>query len=139
MYAESYLDAANCVLAHSRHPHREPVYLLYAHTVELACKAFLRAQGQSIAEIEAGDRPLAQLVDACLAQGLGEGDHMGKAGRAVLEMLDIGETGARYIRTGFRRRPELSLLRLVAERLLDAAKAYCVPAGVGRPSAAPAP
>jgi hypothetical protein len=134
MYADSYLDAANCVLAHSRHPHREPVYLLYGHAIALACKAFLRAAGLPIREIEADDRPLAQLMDACLERGLEEADHLGRAGRTALELLDIGETGPRYIRTGFRRRPDIGLLRLLAERMLGATKPRCVPVGGGRAS-----
>ena len=65
MYADSYLDAASCVAAHSRHPHREPVYLLYAHAVEFALKAFLRSKGASIDEIEAHGHRLDPLLGAC--------------------------------------------------------------------------
>src|SRR5581483_4362479 len=100
MYADSYLDAASCVAAHSRHPHREPVYLLYAHAVEFALKAFLRSKGVSVDEIEAHGHRLASLIEACRAEGLEEPAHIEKAGAAAVSLLGLGDTDARYVRSG---------------------------------------
>ena len=136
MYADSYLDAASCVAAHSRHPHREPVYLLYAHAVEFALKAFLRAKGVSIGEIEARGHSLAPLLNACRAHGFREPPHIEKAGAAAVSLLDLGDTDARYVRSGFKRRPDLPGLRLFAEWLISDTKALCVPRGPSRKSAA---
>ena len=127
MYADSYLDAATCVVAHSKHPHREPAYLLYAHAVEFALKAFLRSKGVAIDEIESHGHRLAPLLDACHAHGLEEPGHIGKAGRAAIALLELGDTDARYVRSGFRRRPDLSGLRLFAEWLIAVTEAICVP------------
>lgn len=129
MYADSYLDAAGCVAAHSKHPHREPVYLLYAHAVEFGLKAFLRSTGASIDEIEAHGHRLVSLLDACRAQGLKEPAHIGKIGAAAVSLLELGDTDARYVRSGFKRRPDLAGLRLFAEWLIAEAKDVCVPHG----------
>lgn len=133
MYADSYLDAANCVVAHSRHPHREPAYLLYAHAVEFGFKAFLRAQGLSIPEIEAHEHRLGPLMATCHERGLKEPDHIAKIGQAAISLLELGDTDTRYIRTGFKRRPDLPALRLFAEWLLGEAGTHCVPRGRVRP------
>ena len=129
MYADSYLDAAGCVAAHSKHPHREPVYLLYAHAVEFGLKAFLRSTGMPIDEIEAHGHRLVPLLEACRARGLEEPPHIRKAGAAALDLLELGDTDARYVRSGFKRRPDLAGLRLFAEWLITEAKSVCVPHG----------
>lgn len=136
MYADSYLDAASCVSARSRHPHREPVYLLYAHAVEFALKAFLRSTGVSIDQIEAHGHRLAPLLDACRDQGLNEPAHIQKAGASAVSLLDIGDPDARYVRSGFKRRPDLPGLRLFAEWLIGETKSLCVPKGPSRRTAA---
>jgi hypothetical protein len=135
MYADSYLDAANCVMAHSRHPHREPVYLLYAHAIEFGFKAFLRAKGLSITEIEAHGHGLGSLLTEAHAQGLKEPGHIAKIGEAAIGLLELGDTDTRYIRTGFKRRPDLPALRLFAEWLLRESETYCVPRGKAKPLA----
>ncbi|HLG89658.1 MAG TPA: hypothetical protein VKZ79_20955 [Alphaproteobacteria bacterium] len=136
MYADSYLDAASCVAAHAKHPHREPVYLLYAHAVEFALKAFLRAKGVSIDEIETHGHRLAPLLDACRVLGFQEPPHIAKAGAAAVGLLELGDPDARYVRSGFKRRPDLPGLRLFAEWLITETKALCVPRGQARKSAA---
>lgn len=129
MYADSYLDAAGCVAAHSKHPHREPVYLLYAHAVEFGLKAFLRSTGVSIDAIEAHGHRLVPLLEACRAQGLKEPAHIRKTGAAALDLLELGDTDVRYVRSGFKRRPDLAGLRLFAEWLIAETKDVCVPHG----------
>jgi len=132
MYADSYLDAANCVMAHSRHPHRAPVYFLYAHAVEFALKAYLRSKDLPIQDIEAHEHRLSPLMAACRERGLKEPDHIEKIGSAAIALLELGDTDARYVRTGFKRRPDLPALRLFAEWLLAETKQLCVPHGAGR-------
>ncbi len=136
MYADSYLDAAGCVAAHSKHPHREPIYLLYAHAIEFALKAFLRAKGVSIDEIETHGHRLTPLLDACRALGLQEPRHIEKTGAAAVGLLELGDPNARYVRSGFKRRPDLPGLRLFAEWLITDTKTLCVPRGPARKSAA---
>ena len=61
MYADSYLDAASCVMTHSRHPHRAPVYFLYAHAIEFALKAYLRSKALPVEAIEAHEHRLSRV------------------------------------------------------------------------------
>lgn len=130
MFADSYLDAASCVMAHGKHPHRIPVYFLSGQAIALALKAYLRAENMSIEEIQRTECRLGPLMDLCQERGLREPEHMAKAGRAAIELLDLGEADSRYIRTGFKRRPDLAALRLFAEWLLNETKTRCVPCGV---------
>ena len=132
MYADSYLDAASCVMTHSRHPHRAPVYFLYAHAIEFALKAYLRSKALPVEAIEAHEHRLSPLMNACHDRGLREPDHIGKIGSAAIAALELGDTDARYVRTGFKRRPDLAALRLFAEWLLAETKQHCVPHGAVR-------
>ena len=137
MYADSYLDAATCVIAHSRHPHREPVYLLYAHAVEVRVKGVPPIEkGVSIEEIRSSTIS-AVGAGRCLPRAVALWSPAISARRWACGGRSFGD---RRYRRALCRRPGSSAARichlharLFTEWLIAETKALCVPRGPVRP------
>ena len=101
-YADSYLGSAHALKSATPQilfPDSPVRFLLY-HAAELHLKAFLRAAGMTVEELQARGHSFSKLIQAARARGLG----LDRPSEAVL--LYGQRTGdvidSRYIRTGFR-------------------------------------
>jgi hypothetical protein len=64
-YAESYRDAANHLAQNCKLRHDAPLYFLYAHALELALQAYLRAKGATTDEMRRLGHRLPVLLTVC--------------------------------------------------------------------------
>lgn len=116
--ARSYQIAANRLLTAMRAeqlPLMDPTYFLYAHTVELALKALLQAQGISVT----GSHDIGDLFEDCRSKDLiGPDPHFELHNLVVL--LGAGNEGHRYRYAGNVRRirPDLPWVQEAVERLM---------------------
>jgi hypothetical protein len=131
MFAESYRDAANLLAQRaSELRHQAPIYYLYAHSIELALKAALRAKGVTVEDLSSKrlGHDLMKLLAECRKLRLQRRLRLGKRREAILSLLTElnREHELRYIKTGATSRPTLGILREIAARVLDAARLICV-------------
>jgi hypothetical protein len=131
MFAESYRDAANLLAQRaSELRHQAPIYYLYAHSIELALKAALRAKGVTVEELSSKrlGHDLMKLLAECRNLRLTRRLRLGKRRESILSLLTElnRDHELRYIKTGSTSRPTLGILREIATRLLDAARPLCV-------------
>jgi len=97
-----------------------PIYFMYAHAIELALKAYLRAANVPIvADKKRKHHKITELFKEC--QRLGLKDDVTDMGN-VVALLDGAneEQGLRYFRTKGAAYPDLSWTRDAVERLLQA-------------------
>jgi hypothetical protein len=126
VHAVSYLRAAEQVSKMNCDSHA-PLYFLYSNAIELALKAYLRAKGASLSELQDMGHKLPSLLARARAAGLIEGKQE-PANAAVLERLEpYGRNDeSRYIVTGFKTLPPEEALQSVAANLVAAARAICI-------------
>lgn len=116
-FAASYRAAADklrvCKLR-ATHPY-SPIMFLYYHAIELYLKAFLRAEGFKVGDLEKIGHKFDKLQETCADKGLKfDDDH-----KEVLAMMAIPGTwsATRYLQVGFARQPTLNALRKTCQRL----------------------
>ena len=112
--AKQYRLAGSRLLAF-RADIESPIYFLYAHSLELSLKAFLRAHDQAAPRGAAG-HDLRSLLEKCQRLGL----HVNLDLLNVVELLrqESMKHGFRYFRFESTTRPELDFLATVADELL---------------------
>jgi hypothetical protein len=128
MFADSYAEAAKHLADTTDLRHKAPIYFLYAHAIELAFKAFLRTHGASLDDLKCVGHSLPALMERARAQGLDQGT-LDENGLKLLGLLDAysHDHEFRYIKTGFKKLPNLNALHEVASRMLSATRSACVP------------
>jgi hypothetical protein len=110
--ARGYHRAANTLFPIAKEV-ASPIYFLYAHTLELAFKAYLRSHGRSVPQIH----NLESLCKSCQKEGL-------RVNRELANVIHLLESenkvhGFRYfafVSTGI---PEIGYLRQVVDDLMD--------------------
>ena len=121
-FAGQYQKAAN-LLCDSDKTLRMPIYFMYAHAIELALKAYLRAADVPIvADKKRKHHKITELFRECQTLGLKVGpDDVTDMGN-VVALLDGAneEQGLRYFRTKGAAYPDLSWTKDAVERLLQA-------------------
>lgn len=127
LYAESYFNAA--VHLHDFDlRHDAPKYYLYGHSIELTLKAFLRAYGVGVHDLQRTyGHGLVRLLHASRDKGLAESGSVSERHDAVLSLMDTYSKNHefRYIKTGFKTLPTLDALRETASQLLKATRDAC--------------
>ena len=120
--ARNYKKAADLLFENEK-TLSTPTYFLYAHAVELALKAFLRAQGLPIAsDRKQKHHRRKDLYDECRGLGLKIDKDDFTNARNVFSLLDSAdqEQGLRYFRANCGRIPEINWTRQTVEALIKA-------------------
>ncbi|WP_093535936.1 hypothetical protein PWP89_09700 [Stenotrophomonas rhizophila] len=125
-YAHQYQRAS--VMVHERDSKSVVPYMLVAHSLELAMKAYLRSQGSSVASMKKSGHSLPKLHRASLEKGLERFWPQAAALLPALEVLEFAnaEQALRYIITGTTHRPDWSTVTECAEAMIDAVKGPCL-------------
>ena len=128
MYGQAYFEAA-AHLSSADLRFDAPQYFLYAHSIELALKAHLRAKGATLDRLMKTGHNLPKLLKQARKQGLVEGSAT-SSNMALIKLLHPYNRSHqfRYIVTGFKTLPELRALHEIADGLLKATRASCMPA-----------
>lgn len=129
-YGASYRAAADTLMRsehRSIHPHA-PVQSLYYHAIELVLKAFLRANGVSVAALKRMGHQLDKLQSQAVKLGL----QFDQEDSAVIESIGAGDlwSHSRYLVTGFRRDLPLSHLASACRRVEDSVAAALMARGL---------
>lgn len=124
-YGDSYLKAARHV-ARIKLQHSAPVYFLYVHAIELALKAYLRAQGATLEDLKSIGHSLPELLKRARQKGLHD-SNAPTATTQILKTLDVYNRTHefRYIVTGFKTLPTVAALDVAAAGLLKATRTAC--------------
>jgi hypothetical protein len=121
-YGRQYQKAGNLVLDSDRSL-RTPIYFMYAHAIELALKAYLRAANLPIvADTKRKHHKITELLVECQALGLCVGsDDQTDIGNVVALLEGVNtEQGLRYFRSKGATYPDLSWTAAAVERLFAA-------------------
>lgn len=122
--AASLIEARENQRIQLRFKHVVPYYL-YTHCLELALKAFLRANGVSKKELASRKygHDLVKLLDGCVSRGMVVNEH----GKLVVHWLnDFVENQAfRYLRTGFHTLPAGQDMQLACQTILKTVGRVC--------------
>ncbi len=126
-YARDYFDAA--LAADDKIGHRKgyervapaPVMFLVAQSIELALKAYLRAEGLSVDQLLMIGHNLVECWRAATDNGIEAHVALTKDDLEVLALISDLHTSTqlRYIQTGFKRFPVFGPLEELAKKLLD--------------------
>jgi len=104
------------------HPTQEPVYVLYAHAVELVLKAYLRAAGVPTATlVKTFGHDVGELYDDAIRRGLDPLPEHAPHFDVVLHLTTESnrDQTLRYWTSATTRAPEITWLRKVAHYLVD--------------------
>jgi hypothetical protein len=118
-FARQYQRAADLVFAADRSL-ESPAYHLYMHSIELACKAFLRTRNiQIVGTKRAKGHNVEALYDECQGLGLSVGQ-ADREVKSVAHYLEIGNRyqGFRYFTSESMVIPDLAWTRDVVDKLL---------------------
>jgi HEPN domain-containing protein len=116
-FAGSYRAAADklrvCKLR-ATHPH-SPMLFVYYHSIELYLKAFLRADGQSVAALHKIGHDFKTLQRMCVERGLNFDSEI----QDVLAIVAASGAwgGTRYLEVGFHHRPLISVLSRACRKI----------------------
>lgn len=120
-YARSYHDSARALLAakvNTTHPDA-PVTYLYFHAIELFLKAFLRAHGHTVEELEKRFRhDIGRMRDRATELGFDVFMDEDCVVLGYMEKTDV-MLRSRYIRTGYFKRPTNEALERTATSLRE--------------------
>ncbi|HEX3747648.1 MAG TPA: hypothetical protein VHW09_27120 [Bryobacteraceae bacterium] len=122
-FAKQYQKAGNLLFDRHDQMLGNPAYFLYAHTIELALKAFLRAAGLPIVtDKKRKSHHITGLYEECHALGLRIGPQDRFDIRNVIVLLEGAnqDQGLRYARGKSASFPDLSWTREAVESLLGA-------------------
>lgn len=113
-------------------------YMLIAHALELALKAYLRTRGAAMGDLKKARHSLPKLHDDAMKKGLGT---LWPPAADLLVTLQILESAndqqaPRYIVTGIASRPNWTVVTLQAEGIIDALKEICLIHTLGETEAA---
>ena len=112
-YADEYRAAAEIVQSQKPGKLIIPIYYLYGHAIELALKAFLRSQGQTVEQLKSLGHDLEVALSAAEASGLAGFMTLPADDRTALELLNpyYRDKELEYIKVGTKHFPTPQSLR----------------------------